>query len=173
MLAGQARGEALGRADDVAGRDDAARGDRGGLPAASGVPGQDLGDRGVLEDVHPQPLHHAGQPDGELGRLDAGAVRRVRRLQRPRHLQPFALLVTFHQPHVVRAVSPRAQVGDAGPQPPPLGRVGRDVDQPALVHVGVDALRAGHLDDLVDRPEHGVLQVDHGLPPARPGMPLA
>ena len=164
LVAGQLGRERLGGAHDDVGAHVAERRGRDVRLEA--------GDGGALVDGHPQPLDDVGEPAGEPGRVDGGAVRRVAGAEAPGHLDALAHVGGAEHPVVLLAEAPRALVLDRLAHPQQLHRRECEVQLAAEVEARVDALVVHDARDLVHRLVQGALLVDDRLPAVRPGGEL-
>ncbi len=131
----------------------------------------EAGDGGALVDGHPHGLDDVGEPAGEPGRVDGGAVRRVPGAEAPGHLDARAHVRGAEQRVVVLAEAPGALVLDRLAQAQQLHRREREVELAADDEARVDALFVDDARDLVHRLVKRALLVDDRLPAVRRGPP--
>ena len=150
--AGQASGEAFGRAHDDVGRH--------GSRLAADLAIVELDDAGLLVDRGARLLDGLGQPADEAGGVDRSAVRCVAGAQHVARVDASRGLVGRQPAIVLLAEAPRAVVLEQLVNPADLRLVARQVEVAALGEVAVDALLARHAGDLVDGVVHRALERD-------------
>jgi hypothetical protein len=102
-----------------------------------------------MEDLHAASLAGGRQTVDQTSRMEGGAIRRVRRSDRPGGVQPSRRLVSVEQTQV--RPSPIEGVRMLGLRSNPLRRRPRRNDGATLGKAAVDVLGLQHAADLVDR----------------------
>ena len=154
MLARQVRGEPFGGAQDVR--------RSYGSEIRSGTPRFDLVDGCVLVDVDTDAFDGRGQPAGQFGGMDLGAVRVPDTTQGSGDIHPARRFGCGQQRAV--GTGPRRQGLRHRLQAPELGRGVGDGQFAALADIGVDTLFGCDGEHFVDRRVQRVLVVDRRLP---------
>lgn len=152
-MALETRGETLGAAQDVGRADGAVRGD--------GVLGLDLGDGCGLVDGDAECFDGVGEPFDEFGGVQAGAVRGPAGADGAGDADAFGGLARAAQDAFGLAEGDLdgVEVLEAGE----LGGGAGDLEDAAVVDVGVDVLVGGGADDFADGVVHGLLEAYGGV----------